>query len=75
MKGKSMAQLSELAKGIVGRDIKAYSNVQAIQAYFKGSGPDVKIGEMKNLTPEDRQELGDLARAALLKDAGEGTSA
>lgn len=37
------------------------SNVKAIKQFFK----DVSMKELQDLNPEERQELGDLARAEL----------
>lgn len=44
------------------------NNVQAIRAYFAlDGGREVTLAELKELSPADRQELGDLARAELSK--------
>lgn len=42
------------------------TNVAAIRAFFEANGGrKVTMDEVKALSAEDRQELGDLARAAL----------
>lgn len=44
------------------------SDVVAIKTYFeKDGGRKVTIEEMKALTPDDRKELGNLVRDAMLK--------
>jgi len=41
------------------------SNVAAIRAYFEDFEKPVSLKELKDLSADDRQELGDLARKEL----------
>jgi hypothetical protein len=48
-------------------EVEKLSTLQALKLYFGASRP-VDMAELKALTSEDRNELGELAKAALLSE-------
>ena len=52
-------------------EIKKLTPVKAIQLYFSKENQKVSLAEFKDLTPEDRKELGELAKEIVWTPLGD----